>query len=224
VTPLTGPRTAARWDVLDPSDRHDAAVRTLVAWMTDHLMRPHPALGRSGAVCPFVENAVAQRTLRAALVADHTVAGMNAVVADAFDVARTLDVAGPARHALVTVFPGLTAYGSIDFVHARHKTRFVEHGLMLGQFYPGCAQPGLWSAEFRPLDAPLPMLVVRHMVSSDYPFLIGRREWLHAYFSRFAPDLPARLRGLMSDSLQVCGDDARWSPGPRTHTLDESAH
>ena len=62
---------------------------------------------------------------------------------------------------------------------------------MIGQFYPGCAENGLWNPDFRPLDSPLPMLAIRHMVESDLPFLTRetdppeeRSSFLRSYLFR----------------------------------------
>jgi hypothetical protein len=72
---------------------------------------------------------------------------------------------------------------------------------MLGQFYPGCDQPGLWNKDFHPLDAPIPMLVVRTMMSTDFPFLLARPEWMTAYVKKFAPSLPAHVRDAVVSRL-----------------------
>lgn len=48
--------------------------------------------------------------------------------------------------------------------------------------------------EFRPLDAPFPMLAVRHMVASDFPFLRADPDSLQAYLDQFATEIPLRTR------------------------------
>ncbi|WP_397517290.1 DUF6875 domain-containing protein [Rhodococcus sp. UFZ-B548] len=57
-----------------------------------------------------------------------------------------------------------------------------------------CDVPGLWNPEFRPQDAPFPMLAVRHMVASDFPFLRADPDWLQAYLDQFATEIPLRTR------------------------------
>ncbi|NNH73018.1 hypothetical protein HLB23_24685 [Nocardia uniformis] len=99
--------------------------------------------------------------------------------------------------ALITIFPKLDDYSLIDDMHAEFKSSFVERGFMLGQFYPGCDQPGLWNKNFRPLDAPLPMLVVRTMMTTDFPFLVDKPEWMDAYVRKFAPMIPAHVRAVV---------------------------
>ncbi|AHD19712.1 hypothetical protein Y013_02825 [Rhodococcus pyridinivorans SB3094] len=128
---------------------------------------------------------------------------------DQFDLYTTLsreDDRDRSLKTLVTVLPDLTGFEVIDVVHTEFKSRFVEHGFMLGQFYPGCTQPGLWNHDFHPLDAPLPMLVARHMMTTDFPFLVGRQEWLCAYFKKFAPALPSTLRLTIAKRMKYDGD------------------
>jgi hypothetical protein len=63
--------------------------------------------------------------------------------------------------------------------------------------YPRCEQSGLWNEEFRPLRAPVPLLAIRQMVSSDLPFLFDTASHLAAYLDRFAPDIPGHVRRLL---------------------------
>ncbi|MGW4330981.1 DUF6875 domain-containing protein [Nocardia sp. NPDC004573] len=176
-------------------------------WVRGYLVLPHEDLGRDGPVCPYVKPAVSHHCLWSAFVTgdvELTVERMISVVDDALDLfaglARPAVAAAP-QAALLVVFPDLTEYARVDAVHSVRKDRAVAESLMLGQFYPGCLQPGLWNRNFRPLDAPLPMLVVRNMMPSDYPFLVGKSEWLFAYLSRFGHALPARLRRSIAEYL-----------------------
>ena len=56
---------------------------------------------------------------------------------------------------------------------------------MLGDFHPFSQSPGIHNPDFRPLKSPIPMLVIRHMVISDWLFLLEKNEWLQAWFARF---------------------------------------
>ncbi|MEO0867043.1 MAG: DUF6875 domain-containing protein, partial [Cyanobacteria bacterium J06642_11] len=58
-----------------------------------------------------------------------------------------------------------------DRIQRRLKPFFVEKRLMLGEFYPGNQSPGLHNPDFRPLQSPVPMLVIRSMTEPDLPFL-----------------------------------------------------
>ncbi|WP_280397877.1 DUF6875 domain-containing protein [Nocardia carnea] len=230
--PYRGPRSGSAWhDVYDDAARWtaehpDAAV--LVRWIADYLGRPHPELGRAGPVCPFVRQTADHHALWAAVVRggdDLTAEQISATVLDAHELYNRLRAGDSDNRRLttVTVFPGLTRHDRIDAVHRRHKTAVVHDGLMLGQFYPGCRVPGLWNAEFRPLDAPLPMLVIRPMMTTDYPFLVARTDWLYAYFGKVAPQLPRALRWSIAERMRVPEAEAGAITALRVHDGDEHA-
>ncbi|MBY8855144.1 hypothetical protein K7711_01500 [Nocardia sp. CA2R105] len=175
-------------------------------WMVEYLCRPHPDLGRPGLVCPFTSHAVAQRFLWAAFIPGRDIdrERITAIVDDLHDLFPDLpprDEPGAKLKAVLAVFPDLTEYADIDAVQREQKSRFVEQGLMLGQFYPGCTVAGLHNPDFRALDAPLPLLAIRQMVPTDFPFLSGRREWLEYYLKLFAPTIPRFIATTMSDRL-----------------------
>lgn len=227
-----GPRTGWSWcDVYDDAARWTAQhpdAEVLTRWIDDHLMRPHPELGRDGPVCPFIRHTMTHHALWAAVIRggdELTVESISAAVLDAHELYDRLRAGKPddRRLTAVTIFPGLTRTDRIDIVHRRHKTEVVRDGLMLGQFYPGCRVPGLWNAAFHPLDAPLPMLVIRPMMTTDYPFLVARTDWLYAYFGKVAPQLPRALRWSIAERMRVPEADADAITALRVHARDEHA-
>ncbi|MQY20057.1 DUF6875 domain-containing protein [Nocardia macrotermitis] len=229
----TGSDTGVRWRRLyrdrDSWARLDPAAADFTRWVDGHLTHPHPDLGRDGPVCPFVHTGVAHGLLWAGLADGGDgldTADLRRIVADALAQYRELCAEDPDRVrqlALVTLFPGLTRYERIDAAHLACKSEVVRHGFMLGQFYPGCGVPGLWNREFHPLDAPVPMLVLRPMMSTDYPFLAGRAEWLYAYLTHLAPDLPRRLRWAIAERMLVEGAAVADITALRAHARDEHA-
>ncbi|WP_067681419.1 DUF6875 domain-containing protein [Nocardia miyunensis] len=175
-------------------------------WTLEYLCRPHPDLGRPGPVCPYTSHAVAHRFLWAAFISGREIHRdrIRAIVDDLYELFPDLppqNESDAKLKAVLAVFPDLTEYGDIDFVQRDQKSRFVEQGLMLGQFYPGCTVPGLHNPDFRALDAPLPLLAIRHMVPTDFPFLNTRREWMDCYLKLFAPSIPRFIATAMSDRL-----------------------
>lgn len=174
-------------------------------WTCEYLCRPHPDLGRSGPVCPYTSHAITTLSLWAAFVEGPVDAErLTAIIDDLYDIFPAL----PPRYepdckfkAVLAVFPDLTDYADIDAVQRDQKSRFVAEGLMLGQFYPGCTVPGLRNPAFPALDAPLPMLAIRHMAATDFPFLSTRREWVDSYLRLFAPAIPKFITSAMSDRL-----------------------
>ncbi|MEU7765782.1 DUF6875 domain-containing protein [Nocardia sp. NPDC049190] len=175
-------------------------------WTREHLCRPHPDLGRSGPVCPYTARAIAHEYLWVAFIEGRHIdtEHITAVVDDMNDLFPAL----PPQHkpeakikAFLAVFPDLTDYANIDTVQNDQKTRFVDKGLMIGQFYPGCATPGLHNPDFHALDAPLPLLAIRYMAPTDFPFLNTRHEWIDTYLKIFAPSIPGFISNSLADKL-----------------------
>ena len=73
------------------------------------------------------------------------------------------------------------------------KPRFVNCGYMIGEFYPGHPMGGLHDPRFRPLDAAVPALAVRHMHVFDAQFLSGTPAFEAAYLRRFGDRGRARF-------------------------------
>ncbi|WP_051182671.1 DUF6875 domain-containing protein [Nocardia vinacea] len=193
---------------LDPTthiDLHPHAAE-LRRWTCEYLCRPHPDLGRSGPVCPYTSHAIANQSLWAAFFGGPSVGAerLIAIIDDLYDMFPALppqDEPECKFKAVLAVFPNLTDYADIDAVQHDQKSRFVAKGLMLGQFYPGCTVPGLRNPAFPALDAPLPMLAIRHMAATDFPFLSSRHEWVDSYLKIFAPAIPKFITSAMSDRL-----------------------
>jgi hypothetical protein len=105
-------------------------------------------------------------------------------------------------HATLILFPDVSpeeAPDLIDRTKEELKPSFVQQGLMLGEFHRSNESPGLHNPNFRPLRSPIPMLAIRHMVSSDFVFLnrseystATRLRYLEAYLA--APGIPKYSR------------------------------
>jgi hypothetical protein len=181
-------------------------------WTRGYLCRPHPDLGRPGPVCPYAGSSIARQYLWAAFIEGHDLdtEDIAAVVDDLHDLFPILppqDKNEAKLKAVVAVFPDLTNYADLDTVQLDQKTRFVDQGLMLGQFYPGCKNAGLHNPDFPALDAPLPLLAVRHMAATDFPFLATRHEWIDSYLHVFAPAIPSFLSDSLADRLVQTPED-----------------
>ncbi|MEV6136986.1 DUF6875 domain-containing protein [Nocardia sp. NPDC051990] len=175
-------------------------------WASDYLSRPHRDLGRSGPVCPYIGRAIGGRYLWVCFVEGRHIDAerITAIVDDLNDLFPALpprDEPDNELKAVLAVFPDLTEYVDIDVVQQVQKTRFVDKGLMLGQFYPGCTVAGLHNPNFPALDAPLPILAVRYMAPTDFPFLNTRQEWIDTYLKVFAPAIPGFISNSMAAKL-----------------------
>jgi hypothetical protein len=162
-------------------------------WLSSYVAQPHPDLGRPGPVCPFVEPA---RVADAISIAAHlfgpepTVERMSRVLDEGLERFRPfmLDDDKPNLRALIVAFPDLGPehWHLVDDGHRASKTKFVEQGLMLGQFHPECEAPAAHNTSFPVNRAPLPLMVIRQMASHDILFLEEDPNWVEYYVAWLA--------------------------------------
>jgi hypothetical protein len=181
-----------------------ADLRKITAWAVEFLNAPNQQLGRRGPVCPYTRLSMDNNCFLLAWAGgEHDVQSIESAVGQYRRwFVELLEQPGRARQHLLTilvVLPGFdrTDSGPLDALQARLKDAFVREGLMVGQFHPHCEQSGLWNEDFRPLQAPVPLLAIRRMVASDLPFLLGSASHLSAYLNRFAPGIPSHVRRLL---------------------------
>ncbi|MCP2302929.1 hypothetical protein LV79_002605 [Actinokineospora globicatena] len=198
-------------DLLPPEVApYRAQLRTVLDWARQYLTRPHESLGRRGSVCPFVQSSLDRGRFYLAVYPGHPASP--GAVAEAvlpyrdwfLELAPTS--AGQAQLTTILVlFPDLPTQDvdrMIDGSQEALKTDYVDRGLMIGEFHQGPPDKGgLWNPDFRPLRSPVPLLAIRHMVPTDFPFLTGNRDHASAYLRRFASELPASVREAMVRAL-----------------------
>lgn len=171
-------------------------------WAMEFLSKSHAGLGRKGPVCPFTLPAIKKDLfwvsfLRGRDLERSTVSVTLTEVIRSFQEAAPSDGPDAQLKSVILVFPDTQDYALIDAIQLEFKNLFIKYGLMVGQFYPGCNVGGLWNPDFKALNAPYAMLAIRHMTGSDYPFLTSSEEWASAYLTRFAPEIPPRVRNDM---------------------------
>lgn len=173
----------------------------VLAWARSYLVSHDPDLGRSGPVCPYT-----QPSLQRGLFFLATATGVDVLAA--VDCLRTWYVTAAAELpaadrdllTVLLVLPDLDPVDPtpLDDLQREAKDDFVDNGLMIGQFHPACEAPGLWNPDFRPLRSPVPLLAIRKLVVNDLPFLVDKESHLDSFLRRFAPDIPARVRGQLT--------------------------
>jgi hypothetical protein len=149
------------------------------AWMQRFIMRPHPSLGRKGAVCPFAEPAHEERAMYFCAL---NASGMN------FDLFIEIMARLPALYRRVagnvsgrsdlfslcvfpTDVPAQSYYKFIDCAHAILKPFYMNTGLMLGEFHPHSSVRGARSDKIFPMRADVPLFVVRAIAAHDILFI-----------------------------------------------------
>ncbi|MBE9179856.1 hypothetical protein IQ268_14895 [Oculatella sp. LEGE 06141] len=186
---------------LDQLQRDLPYFNEITDWVKNFLAKPHPELGRSGPVCPFVPRALQLNTIRLEVIRakDLEQQQIEEIVKRYRDVFIELE---PKQgdlafyKAIMLVFPDIPAedaFKLIDGVQQKLKPFFVESGLMLGEFHERNEGEGLHNPNFRPLRSPIPMLAIRFMAESDLPFLDRltdepqvRIQYLEAYINRLS--------------------------------------
>ncbi|HEV7669750.1 MAG TPA: hypothetical protein VGS22_14600 [Thermoanaerobaculia bacterium] len=183
-----------------------ATLHGVMAWVRTEVCRQHEGLGRRGPVCPFVRPSLEKQHAFYLAVWRATPADPDAIL-DAMLAYRDwfleLEPDGmPERNfkTILVTFPAAGDAGGewVETVQKRLKPLFVSLGLMIGQFYPACMEPGLHNPSFRPLAAPFPLMVIRHMQLMDLPFLADDPVFSTAYRTLFdlrtEEDLALRIR------------------------------
>jgi heptaprenyl diphosphate synthase len=172
-------------------------------WLQDYVRQPHPQLGRSGPVCPFV--APSQRA--DALEARVRLIGPNPGVCLIVEMLRCaleeFELIGwrgsnPALRALIVVIPDLPddRLCLLDAAQQVVKPEAVRRGLMIGQFHALCQEPAARNAEFPVNRSPVPLVALRPMAMHDILFLRDRRDWFTEYLRRFGDRFGAEKIGI----------------------------
>lgn len=188
--------SARQVDARKDAGRACPAQLLTLSWIRNFVAAPHPELRRSGPVCPFVpralrEDSVTFRTIAASGLAEAQLDSMIKQHTELF--LKTEPTKGNARlnKTVILVFPELPeghAGEIIEAAHRRLKPHFVDFGLMLGEFHENHQGAAVHNKDFRPLQSPVPLLLIRYMVASDRTFLQRdsdpldlRRRFVQAY-------------------------------------------
>lgn len=207
VLTVTGVNLTKLADDCAPGDALAPYQDRIRRWATEFLVAPHADLGRAGPVCPYSATAISRETFwvgcadRADLTA-HDVEEIAADMIPVFHALAPVDGPGAVTKSILILFPQITDYSIIDEAQRRLKEKSIPAGLMIGQFYPGCEEPGVRNSEFRPLQSPIPLLAIRYMVSSDFPFLAPKSQWVEEYLKKFAPAVPPAVRATIAGRFQ----------------------
>jgi hypothetical protein len=164
----------------------DPSFSRVIDWIDHFLSAPHTDLGRAGDVCPFSRTAMQKRSIEFYLNRSESVEALSG------DIEMHMEEfhRGATPHDIYRcriIVPGRIddVASAVECVQKQLKPAFVERHLMIGQFYEGCEVPGLWNVNFRPLQSPIPLIAIRHMVPTDIAFLYGNDSYLRAYFEKF---------------------------------------
>jgi hypothetical protein len=163
-------------------------------WMKTFVAKPNKDLGRAGTVCPFVPGALERRTLWLApeQIADRTARDVAALMEGYKRLFLSTDpVAGDNANykSIVVVFADLAAARAKDFLDGVLEQlaapSYVEEGLVLGEFYESNEGTAIYNARFRPFTSPVPFLLMRLAVITDWKFFLDDEDWLNRWAGRY---------------------------------------
>lgn len=189
-------------------------LRGVVAWARNYLCRPHPDLGRRGPVCPYAQASLDRGMFFLAVQRGEPASPeeLDETLLVYRDWFRQLPPTGGPAAQFKTILlalpdiPPAAVPGVVDATQRRLKPRYVAEGLMIGEFHSGPPdKAGLWNPDFRPLRSPVPLLVIRHMVPSDFPFLADDAGLVADYLRFFGPATPPALRDRVAAAAHTFG-------------------
>ena len=177
------------------ADKDISALRDVADWIEAFVARPHKDLGRAGAVCPFVPGALERKTLWLApeQIASRSVTDLVRLI-DGYKqlLVRAHPVEGDetSYKAIVVVFTDLSgdrAKEYLDDSQMQHLKRlsYVEDGVVMGDFHERNEGATIRNPRFRPFESPVPFLLIRHAVISDWMFFLDNEDWLGLWAHRF---------------------------------------
>lgn len=184
------------WGRYDHLERR--AYRQFQEWSDSFLTKSNDGLGRSGHVCPFTRAGLEVHQSIYLSCSKASAEGGKPAIADAaaqLDQARDWFEELVPRNsteanfgAVVILFPQLEGESGDRFMldlHGALKSGFVKRQVMIGEFFANCKGEGIHNSEFRPLQSPVPLFVIRYMNVLDLPFLTACPKQLESYRERF---------------------------------------
>ena len=179
------------------------SLMTVARWARGYLSKPHEELGRDGPVCPFTQPAMSRGLFyltvrRGTQFTEQEVLDTLITHRDWFLELEPKSGTRSYFKTILILFPDIAQEDVsrlIDDLQETLKPDYVAKGLMVGEFHPGPPdKAGLWNEDFRPLKAPVPMLVIRNMVPTDFGFLRHDQELVEAYLRLYRDQIPAHIR------------------------------
>jgi hypothetical protein len=180
------------------------ALHTVADWITSFIVRPHKDLGRVGQVCPFVPVSLERRTLWLAPehVSGRSLADVVALVSGyqaLFLGAEPTDGDDANYKAIVVVFTDLSPDRAKaffdDVLRDLAVPSYVEHGFVMGGSYEGNEAGAIYNSSFRPFTSPVPFLLIRQAVISDWKFFLDNEDWLNLWARRYGESGTLALGG-----------------------------
>jgi hypothetical protein len=170
------------------------ALRAVANRIKSFVAQPHKDLGRAGPVCPFVPESLERKTL---WLAPEHVGGRSVpdVVELVSGYQRLFLGARPTKgddaiyKSIVVVFTDLSVDRATGFfkdvLQDLAVPSYVDGGFVMGGFYEGNEGTAIYNSRFRPFTSPVPFLLIRQAVISDWKFFLDNEAWLKLWVQRY---------------------------------------
>ena len=164
----------------------DEGFSKVIDWIESFLCAPNSDVGRSGDVCPFAKTAMLKKSIEFFRNHSESVMCLSRDIEMHMEEFQRSGGIHDIYQCRIIVPTRLNEVASaVEYVQKRLKSAFVERHMMIGQFFQGCEEPGLWNNMFRPLQAPIPLIAIRNMVPTDIAFLYDEDSYVRAYLEKF---------------------------------------
>jgi Domain of unknown function (DUF6875) len=170
------------------------ALRAVADWIKTFVAGPHKDLGRTGPVCPFVPGALEQHTLWLApeQIADRTGPDVVELIRRyqrLFKEIQPTDQESAIYKSFVVIFTDLLEDCSRaffdDLLESLAGLSYATDGFVMGGFYEGNEGTAIYNASFHPFLSPVPFLLVRQAVISDWKFFLDNEDQLNLWARRY---------------------------------------
>jgi hypothetical protein len=170
------------------------AAHTEADWIRTFVAQPNEDLGRDGPVCPFIGQGLENKTVWLALeqVGARSVLDLVDVIngyRSALLNAQPNDGDGATYKAIVVLFTDLSPDRAKDILEDVLQrvavSSYEEDGLALGTSYKGNEVPAIHNPNFKPFTSPVPFLLMRSAVISDWEFFLDDEDWLNRWAHRY---------------------------------------
>jgi hypothetical protein len=119
--------------------------------------------------------------------------------------ARPVDGDDANNKSIVVVFTDLPAAQAKDFFSGVLQQigirSYADEGLVMGPFYEGNDGTAIYNPNFRPFTSPVPFLLMRRAVISDWKFFLDNEDWLRLWARRYG-----------ESAVEALADELRRSP------------
>ncbi|MGH9968803.1 MAG: DUF6875 domain-containing protein [Pyrinomonadaceae bacterium] len=178
------------------SPRYLVIANEIMEWVNNYLTVSNPNIRRPGSnqeVCPFVRDSIENDSFYLAFhpevngQRDEPIQRIMYEYINIFKETPPFDPVERRKKALLVIFPEIPPERTyvLDIVHTKIKHKFVDTGLMTGQFHQNCETRGIYNRGYRVSISPYPLIAVRHMALHDIIFLKENEDWFKAYNIRY---------------------------------------